>query len=45
MGVWLSKRSGGAGGGSYTRESPRYLYSWGTTQRELKCCRNQAGHL
>ena len=24
----------------FVRESPRYLYSWGTTQRELKCCSN-----
>ena len=24
----------------FARESPRYLYSWGTTQRELKRCSN-----
>ena len=26
----------------FARESPRYLYSWGTTQRELKRCSNIA---
>ena len=24
----------------FARESPRYLYSWGTTQREIKRCSN-----